>query len=141
MGKGGVNKNMKPNKENQFIIMRAEGYTHREIRDKLGISEATASRLGTKLRKEIEQVKQENKTALMKAYQATQQARAESIAGTLFEIDTALKGVDLKEVPLHRLLDLKLKYIEALKDELPPQDESLKRVDDLITQIDKIAGL
>lgn len=132
---------MKPNKENQFIIMRAEGYTHREIREKLGISEATASRLGTKLRKEIEQVKQENKETLMKAYQANQQARAESIAGTLFEIDNALKGVDFKEIPLHRLLDLKLKYIEALKEELPTQGDSLEKVDNLISKIDKIAGL
>ena len=77
----------------------------------------------------------------MKAYQANQQARAESIAGTLFEIDTALKNVDFKEVPLHRLLDLKLKYIEALKEELPTQGDSLEKVDNLISKIDKIAGL
>ena len=47
----------------------------------------------------------------------TKEARIKKLGDTLEGINTALDGADLSTIPPEKLLDFKLKYTEALKEE------------------------
>jgi hypothetical protein len=74
------------------------------------------------------------------------ESRITQFGETLKEINKALEGKTLSELPVDKLLDYKLKFIEALKDEFIELHETKIRpklnaeiiFDELITLLDRV---
>jgi len=109
-----------------FIRLRAEGRSLRDISAELGVSKSTLSEWDKSLSREISQLRQENLEELYTAYGMAKEARIKRLGETLRRIDTALDAVDLSELSPEKLLLYKLKYQEALRDEYtaPPAVEA-----------------
>lgn len=103
-------------KEN-FIRLRAEGKSYRQIMDELGIAKATCSNWEKEYKNRIQELKADRIEELYNAYFMTKEARIKKIGDTLNQINTALEKADLSTVAPEKLLDYKLKYTEALKNE------------------------
>lgn len=109
---------MKPyNLKAEFIELRAQGLSYSKVCEKLRIGKSTAISWGKELNSAIEELKQERLGELYELYSMSKEARIKRLGSTLARIDDALEHVDLSEVPPERLLDFKLKYAEALKEE------------------------
>lgn len=101
----------------EFIKLRASGKSFDYIAKKLSISKSTCSSWEKELKDAIAELKQEQLNELYDAYFMTKEARIKKLGGVLDKIDDTLEQADLAEVPLEKLLDFKLKYTEALKNE------------------------
>lgn len=109
---------MKPTQlKQQFIELRAKGKSYNYIADKLHISKSTCTAWEKQLSEEIAKLKKEELNALYETYFMTKEAKIKNIGDTLNKIDETLKHADFSEIPTERLLDLKLKYSEALSKE------------------------
>ena len=104
-------------KRNQFVILRAEGKSYSDIAAELGISKATCNKWETELRELVAEHKKKELEKLYDKYYMTREARIGKLGDTLAAINKALGAVDLRNTPPERLLDMKLKYTQALKDE------------------------
>lgn len=100
-----------------FIHLRAQGESFASISQKLGISKSTCSEWDYQLGTEIKACKRETLEALYLEYGMMRSARIERLGKTLRSIDKALESVDLTSIAPERLLDMKLKYAEALSKE------------------------
>ncbi len=100
-----------------FIRMRAEGKSYAKIAEALGISKSTCSAWERELAASIAELKQEQLNELYEEYHMTKEARIKKLGDTLGSINEALEAADLSEMAPERLLDFKLKYIDALKGE------------------------
>lgn len=112
-------------KKNEFIQHRSEGLSLRKIESLLGISHTTAINWNKELSNEIGKLKQEKLAELYDTYTMTKEARIKALGESLSSIDNALKEADLSTVAPEKLLDMKLKYLEALEAEYIPVRESL----------------
>lgn len=109
---------MKPQETKaEFIRLRAEGKSYSYIADTLHISKATCTSWERELKDAIAELKQEQLNELYSSYYMTKEARIRKLGDTLESINTALDGADLTTVAPEKLLDFKLKYTEALKEE------------------------
>lgn len=109
---------MKPaEKKLEFIRLRADGKSLRAIEKELSVSRSTLSEWEKELSAEIYQLRQDNLTALYETYGAAREARIRRIGETLSRIDAALDKVNFEEISPEKLLDYKLKYQNALRDE------------------------
>ncbi len=109
---------MKPQEtKTEFIRLRAEGRSYSYIADTLHISKSTCSSWEKELQDAIAELKQEQLNELYSSYYMTKEARIKKLGETLNRINEALEAVDLSEIPAEKLLDFKLKYTEALKEE------------------------
>ena len=109
---------MKPQEmKAEFIRLRAEGQSYSRIAETLQISKSTCTAWEREFKDRIAELKQEQLNELYKQYYMTREARIKRLGDTLNNINDALDGVDLSEVPPEKLLDFKLKYTEALKEE------------------------
>ena len=109
---------MKPQElKTEFIRMRAEGKSYSTIAKALHISKATCTAWERELKTKITDLKQIQLDELYSSYYMTREARIKKLGDTLEGINTALDGVDLATVDPAKLLDFKLKYTEALKEE------------------------
>lgn len=104
-------------KKNEFIRMRAARLSYRVIAAKLGISKSTCCKWEQELDSAITEMKQEQLNDLYAAYAMTKAARIRKLGETLKNVDAALDKADLSEVAPEKLLDYKLKYTAALKEE------------------------
>lgn len=104
-------------KQMEFIRLRAEGKSYRAIEQEIGVSKSTCSEWQRKLSSEIESLRQSNLEELYSAYGMTKEARIRRIGDTLRQIETALQEVDFSRIPPEKLLNYKLRYQAALKDE------------------------
>lgn len=100
-----------------FIRMRAEGQSYEKIAQALHISKATCTAWEREMKADIAKLQQEGLNELYTAYGMAKEARIRRIGDTLQRIDTALGEADFTTVAPERLLDLKLKYQQALRDE------------------------
>ena len=109
-----------------FIRMRAEGLSYDKIAEQLHISKATCNAWEKELKAEIGQLQQEALNGLYTSYGMAKEARIRRIGDTLRRVDEALASADLSEIAPEKLLDFKLKYSQALKEEFtgltPPPD-------------------
>lgn len=112
-------------KKRDFIQHRSEGLSLRKIEALIGISHQTACNLDKELASEISKLKQEKLTELYETYTMTKEARIKSLGGDLKKIEEALSEADLRLVAPEKLLDMKLKYLEALQAEYIPVREPL----------------
>ena len=101
----------------QFIEMRAAGKSYSAIAEALHIAKGTCVAWQREFTKEIDEAKQERLNELYDKFHMGREARIQNLGKTLDAIDSAIAEADLSEVPLSRLLDLKLKYAAALKEE------------------------
>lgn len=109
---------MKPTeKKTEFIRLRAEGRSLRAIAEEIGVSKSTLSEWEKKLRAEVDRLRAENLEELYSSYGMAKEARIRRLGDTLRRIDTALDAVDLSALSPEKLLDYKLKYQAALKEE------------------------
>lgn len=109
---------MKPQEvKNEFIRLRAEGQSYSKISKALNISKSTCTSWNKEFKTAIASLKQEQLADLYNAYHITKEARIKKLGRTLDNIETALDNVDLEEIPAEKLLEYKLKYMEALKEE------------------------
>lgn len=109
---------MKPQETKaEFIKLRAEGRSYSYIADKLHISKSTCTEWERELKTQIAELKQEQLNELYSSYYMTKEARIKKLGDTLETINTALAGADLSALSPDKLLDFKLKYTEALKEE------------------------
>ena len=104
-------------KQREFIRLKAEGKSNAQIARQLHISESTASRYTKLLADKISSYKAEQLQELYDAYYMTRAARIRRLGETLNQVDQAISTSDLSLVPTEKLLDLKLKYAQALKNE------------------------
>lgn len=124
-----------------FIQARAEGKSYDTIARELGIAKGTCNNWERELRTDIDALKQAQLEELYTAYNMKRDARIRSLGDFLKDIDTALAGKDLEEVPADKLLELRIKYARELKEEyiepveLPQGDNTL---DELIEQYDAL---
>ncbi len=103
-----------------FVAMRAQNKSYDAICKELHISKATCSKWEKELKAVIAEKKREELEALYDAYYMTREARISQLGEALQNIDDALCSADLAEMPPDKLLDYKLKYTQALKDEYIP---------------------
>lgn len=121
----------------EFIRMRAEGKSLRAIEAELGVSKSTLSEWDKALASEISILRAEALNELYSEYGMAKEARIRRIGDTLRQIDTALAQADLASVPPEKLLDFKLKYQAALRDEykVMPQVEATGDADQTLDAI------
>ena len=104
-------------KKHEFVRMRAEGTSYGAIAAELHISKSTCSKWEEELRSAIAERKAEDLEALYSSYYMTRAARIDQLGQALQAVNNALGAIDLRETPPEKLLDLKLKYLQALKEE------------------------
>lgn len=104
-------------KKLEYVRLRAEGKSYRAIEQEIGVSRSTCSEWEKELAPTIARLRQDNLEALYNEYGLMREARIRRIGDTLRRIDTALETVDLSALSPEKLLDFKLKYQAALRDE------------------------
>lgn len=104
-------------KKLEFIRLRAEGKSYRAIEQKIGVSRTTCGEWEKELSADVARLKQERLEEVYAQYGMAREARIRRIGDTLRRIDEALADVDLSALPPEKLLDFKLKYSAALRDE------------------------
>lgn len=121
----------------EFIRLRAEGKSLRAIAAEIGVSKSTLSEWDRALASEIGKLRSEALDELYSEYGMAKEARIRRIGDTLSRIDTALAEADLSSVPPEKLLDYKLKYQAALREEYKalPQAEATGDADQTLEAI------
>lgn len=104
-------------KKHEFVRMRAEGMSYGAIAAELHISKSTCSKWEEELKAAIAERKAEDLEALYSSYYMTRAARIDQLGQALQAVNNALGAINLRETPPEKLLDLKLKYLQALKEE------------------------
>lgn len=107
-------------KKLEYVRLRAEGKSYRAIAAALSISKSTCGAWEKALHAEIAEVRQDQLMELYDAFSMKKGARIKSLGAVLKRIDAALESVDFSAMPPERLLDFKLKYQAALKEEYIP---------------------
>ena len=107
----------------QFIILRASGYSFRKIAAELKISVSTAQDWEDNYWNEIKQYKADELTDLYEQYHATKRQRIRALGDNLTEIEKIMKEKDVfNALTPAQLLNYHIKYLQLLKDEYEPQD-------------------
>jgi len=123
--------------KNQFITMRAEGKSYSAIAETLHISKGTCTAWERELQEQITLLKQEQLDELYNSYYMTKEARIKRLGETLNRINDTLSNADLSKLSPDKLLDFKLKYTEALKEECP-RTASEERITIIFSGEDKL---
>lgn len=109
---------MKPtDKKIAFVRLRAEGRSYEQIGKELGIAKGTCCKWGRELAAEVDQLKKQQLRELCESYGMAATARITNLGNTLDKINAAIAEADFSYIDPDKLLDLKLKYTEALKGE------------------------
>lgn len=101
----------------KFIQMRAERKSFDTIARELGISKSTCTAWEQECKEAIAELKANQLEELYTAYSMNKEARIKELGNTLDNINKALAAADLEAMSPEKLLDFKLKYTEALKEE------------------------
>ena len=114
----------------KFIALRAENKSYSQIMEALQICKSSCIKLNTELRAEIAAQRAEQLQALYDQYQMTKEARIRKLGSVLQRIDAAVEEINLTGIAPDKLLDYKLKYEKALKDEYtdPPASRELTEI-------------
>ena len=104
----------------QFILLRAENKSYSQIIKELHISKSSCIKLSKKLNSDIAQAKADRLQSLYNDYFMTKEARIKNLGESLKKIDKALDDADLRGLSPKDLLEYKLKYSQALKEEYIP---------------------
>lgn len=123
---------MKPQElKKEYIRLRAEGKSYSAIAEQLHISKSTCTKWERDLSNQIDDIKRAELQELCEIYGMTKEARIKKLGDTLDQINEALEKVDYTLVDPVKLLDFKLRYMEALKGEYIGTEPVLKLGNDL----------
>ncbi len=114
----------------KFITLRAENKSYTQIMEALQICKSSCIKLNAELRAEIAAQRADQLQDLYDQYQMTKEARIKKLGSTLQQIDAALEEINFAGIAPDKLLDYKLKYERALKDEYtdPPASRSITEI-------------
>ena len=123
-----------------FIQARAEGKSYSSISKELGISKATCTSWEKSLRADIDALKLARTEELYTAYNMKRDARIRDLGETIRSLDSAIAQKDLTEIPAEKLLELRLKYGKALKEEYiePVEISTDDTLDGLLEQYNQL---
>jgi hypothetical protein len=112
-----------------FIEMRAQGYSLDKIAKKLGKSKNTLIVWSKELQGEIANCKAIELEALCEKYYLHKEGRLQIFGSLLVKIKEEIERRDFLDIPTDKLLDLFLKYSNKAKDELTiPIYKSLQEI-------------
>jgi len=128
----------------QFIELRAKGWSYRRIARRLKISKSTLANWSQELEEEIASLKAMELEGLFEQFFLLKEGRVRLLGSLLKKIKTEALARDLSQVPTDKLLELLLKYQEALQAEyVETRPLSSQQVDDLkaksSTKLDSLA--
>jgi len=113
----------------EFIEMRAKGYSFDKIAKKLGRSKNTLIVWSKELQGEIANCKAMELEALYEKYYLHKEGRLQIFGTLLVKIKEELEQRNFLDIPTDKLLDLFLKYNNQVKDELTiPIYKSLQEI-------------
>lgn len=113
---GGEAERMKPAElKMEYIQLRADGKSYRAIAAQLHISRTTCAAWEQELKSEIDDLRRAELSSLYESFGMAKEARITALGGTLERINAALEDADFSKIPPEKLLDYKLRYMEALK--------------------------
>lgn len=115
----------------RFIDLRANGASYRKIGKELDISLDTCSRWEKELKDTIADKKADRLNELYNAYAMTKEARIKAIGETVKRLQASVDQLDLTTLPPEKLLDLNLKYRQALQSEYVKPSDPIIISDDL----------
>lgn len=123
-----------------FIKARAEGKSYSTIQKELNIAKSTCQSWEQELKADVEAMKRAQTEELYTAYNMKRDARIKALGETINTIDTALEKADLEGVAPEKLLELKLKYHRALREEYiePVEIETDNTLDGLLEQYNQL---
>ena len=101
----------------EFVQLRAEGMSYGKIAERLHISKSTAKAWAGECEEEITTLQRERLEDLYSLYGMAKEARITRVGNILNRINEALDAKDLSELPTERLLQMKLQYERALREE------------------------
>jgi len=102
----------------QFIELRAKGYSFDRIAKELGKAKQTLIDWSKDLQDEIANLKGLELEALYERYYLLKESRLQTFGEMLTKIKKEVESRDLSDVPTDKLLDLFLKYNSQVKEEI-----------------------
>ncbi len=102
----------------QFIELRAKGYSFDKIARELGKAKQTLVDWSKELQEEIASRKAIELEALYESYHLLKENRLQTFGAMLTKIKAEVERRDLSDVPTDKLLELLLKYNSQVRDEL-----------------------
>ncbi len=123
-----------------FVKARAEGKSYSAIQKELGIAKATCSNWEHELKGDIETMKRAQLEELYTSYNMKREARIAKLGDILKDLDKAIADKPLEEIPLDKLLDLRLRYARELKEEYlePVEITTDNTLDGLLEQYNQL---
>jgi len=101
----------------QFIMMRAKGYSYTKIARRLKVAIKTLVNWNKELSNEIGELEKIQFEKLFEQYKVMKQGRIKLLGTQLKEIEEELKKRDYSDVRTDKLIELKLQIYEALINE------------------------
>lgn len=101
----------------QFVALRAKGLSYRKIAKRLKVSKSTLANWSRELEAEIASSRAMELEGLQEQYGLLREGRIRLIGGLLRKLKQELMSRDLSTVPTDKLLEILLKYQEALEAE------------------------
>jgi len=101
----------------QFILLRAKGYSYTKIAKRLNVAIKTLVNWNKELSNEIDELEKIQFEKLFEQYKVMKQGRIKLLGTQLKEIEEELKKRDYSDVRTDKLIDLKLQVYEALINE------------------------
>jgi IS30 family transposase len=102
----------------QFIELRAKGYSFDKIAKELGKAKQTLIDWSKEFKEEIANLKALELEALYESYYLLKENRIQTFGGLLNRLKEEVLSRDLSDVPTDKLLDLFLKYDSQVKEEI-----------------------
>jgi hypothetical protein len=121
--------------QQHFVELRAKGWSLRRIAGQIGVSPTTCSTWQHELEAEIANLKAIELEALQEQFYLSKEARIELLGKQLGLLKQELATRDLSEVSTDRLLELMLKWLDAVQAEyVEPRPLSDKQIQMLQAQ-------
>ena len=105
--------------KHQFMEYRASGMSFDRIAETLKVSKPTLINWSREFSLEIENLKSLSLDALREKFVLTNQKRLELLGELLERLKTEALARDLSALPSHKLLELTIKFSEAVKEAMP----------------------
>jgi hypothetical protein len=102
----------------RFIELRAKGYSFDKIKDELGVAKKTLVSWSRALDTEIEAAKALEIETLLEKHFLLKEQRLSRFGKILCSLDAEIEKRSLSEIPTDKLLEIRLKYQAALKEEI-----------------------
>lgn len=118
--------------KSQFVSLRAKGLSYRKIASKLKVSKTTLANWSQELEAEIASLRAIELEGLQEQYGLLKEGRIRLLGGMIKRLRQEALSRDLATLPTDKLLDLLLKYDEALQAEgVEPRPLSSQEIQEL----------